>query len=95
MPSGDRYLGGQAIWSVHVAHAHAGAPTGAIAQAIDNDLGGFEEFKKAFSAAGATQFGSGWAWLVLDNGKLKVTKTGNAETPLHLGQTPLLTMDVW
>ncbi|KAK9868216.1 hypothetical protein WJX84_002333, partial [Apatococcus fuscideae] len=72
-----------------------GAPTGAIAEAINNDLGGFEEFKKQFTTAGATQFGSGWAWLVLDGGKLKVTKTANAENPLHLGQTPLLTMDVW
>lgn len=72
-----------------------GPPTGAIAQAIDNDLGGYEEFKKSFTQAGATQFGSGWAWLVLDGGKLKVTKTPNAENPLHHGQTPLLTMDVW
>lgn len=75
--------------------AYAGPPTGAIAQAIDNDLGGYEEFKKSFTQAGATQFGSGWAWLVLDGGKLKVTKTPNAENPLHHGQTPLLTMDVW
>jgi len=50
---------------------------------------------EAFKAAGATQFGSGWAWLVVDGGKLAVTKTPNAETPLTKGQVPLITMDVW
>lgn len=55
-----------------------------------------DEFKKQFKAAGATQFGSGWAWLVKGkDGKLAVTKTPNAENPLVHGQTPLLTMDVW
>lgn len=55
-----------------------------------------DEFKKQFKAAGATQFGSGWAWLVRgEDGKLAVTKTPNAENPLVFGQTPLLTMDVW
>ena len=72
-----------------------GAPTGELAAKIDSDLGGLDKFKEAFKAAGATQFGSGWAWLVNDNGTLKITKTGNAENPLAYGQTPLLTMDVW
>lgn len=72
-----------------------GTPTGAIATKIDEDFGSFEKFVEAFKNAGATQFGSGWAWLVLDNGTLKVTKTPNAETPLTSGQIPLLTMDVW
>ena len=53
------------------------------------------QLAEAFKAAGATQFGSGWAWLVLDNGTLKVTKTGNADLPLAHGQKALLTMDVW
>ena len=71
-------------------------PSGALLAAIDRDLGGLDQFKKDFSAAGATQFGSGWAWLVLEGGKLKITKTPNAESPLcYPGQTPLLTMDVW
>ena len=71
-------------------------PSGALLAAIDRDLGGLDAFKKDFSAAGATQFGSGWAWLVLEGGKLKITKTPNAESPLCFpGQTPLLTMDVW
>jgi Fe-Mn family superoxide dismutase len=72
-----------------------GKPTGAIQAKIDSDLGGYDKFVEAFSQAGATQFGSGWAWLVLDGGKLKVTKTGNAETPLTTAAVPLLTMDVW
>ena len=73
-----------------------GKPTGAIADKIDSDLGGYDAFVEAFKTAGATQFGSGWAWLVVDgNGKLAVTKTGNAGTPITDGQTPLITMDVW
>ncbi len=74
----------------------AGEPSGELKEAIERDFGSLDEFKKQFKAAGATQFGSGWAWLVAEGGKLKVTKTPNAETPLtNPGQTPLLTMDVW
>ena len=72
-----------------------GKPTGAIAAAIDKDLGGYDKFKTDLSAAAVTQFGSGWAWLVSDAGTLKIVKTGNAEVPLTKGQTPLLTIDVW
>jgi len=73
-----------------------GAPTGKLAEMIDHDFGSFDAFKDAFAKAGATQFGSGWAWLVLADGKLDVRKTLNAETPLtEAGVTPLLTMDVW
>jgi Fe-Mn family superoxide dismutase len=72
-----------------------GMPTGALASKIDADFGSYDKFVEAFKAAGGGQFGSGWAWLVVDGGTLKVTKTGNAENPLHMGQTPLLTMDVW
>ncbi len=72
-----------------------GAPTGDLAAKIDADFGSFDAFKEQFKAAGTSQFGSGWAWLVLENGTLKVTKTLNAENPLHKGQIPLLTMDVW
>ncbi len=76
--------------------AGGGAPTGKVAELIERDFGSFDAFKEAFSTAGATQFGSGWAWLVLANGKLEVRKTPNAETPLtEAGVTPLLTMDVW
>jgi Fe-Mn family superoxide dismutase len=73
-----------------------GTPTGELAKKIDADLGGFAKFIEAFKQAGATQFGSGWAWLVLEpSGKLAVTKTANADTPIAHGQTPLLTIDVW
>jgi Fe-Mn family superoxide dismutase len=72
-----------------------GTPSGALLDKINADFGSFEKFVEEFKAAGATQFGSGWAWLVLDNGTLKVTKTGNADLPLAHGQKALLTMDVW
>ena len=67
----------------------SGEPTGELKSAIDSAFGSYENFKKEFSTAGATQFGSGWAWLVKDGGSLKITKTPNAETPLHNGQVLL------
>ncbi len=72
-----------------------GLPSGDLAAKIDADFGSFDKFAEEFKSAGGTQFGSGWAWLVLDNGTLKVTKTLNADNPLTAGQVPLLTMDVW
>jgi Fe-Mn family superoxide dismutase len=72
-----------------------GTPSGDLAQKIEADFGSFDQFAEAFKNAGATQFGSGWAWLVLDGDTLKVTKTLNADNPLTSNQVPLLTMDVW
>src|SRR5580704_7688614 len=72
-----------------------GAPQGDLAAAITRDFGSFDKFKEEFTTAGTTQFGSGWAWLVLDKGKLAVTKTANADLPMKHGQKALLTMDVW
>jgi Fe-Mn family superoxide dismutase len=72
-----------------------GKPTGALAAKIDADFGSFDAFVTDFKNAGSTQFGSGWAWLVLDNGALKVTKTPNADLPMAHGQIALLTADVW
>jgi superoxide dismutase, Fe-Mn family len=72
-----------------------GAPTGLIAEKIKADFGGYEKFVEEFKNAGLTQFGSGWAWLILKDGKLQVTKTANADTPLAHGLKPLLTADVW
>lgn len=73
-----------------------GKPTGKIADKIESDLGGYDQYVKDFKAAGGGQFGSGWAWLVLKDGKLAITKTPNAETPVtEAGATPILTMDVW
>jgi Fe-Mn family superoxide dismutase len=72
-----------------------GKPEGELAARIEADFGGYDDFAKAFKAAATGQFGSGWAWLVLDGDDLKVTATPNAELPLMHGQEALLTCDVW
>ena len=72
-----------------------GKPTGDVAAAITRDFGSVEKFTEEFSNAAATQFGSGWAWLVEDQGKLSVMKTANADLPMKLGKKALLTIDVW
>lgn len=73
-----------------------GKPDGDVAALIDRDFGSYDGFRSAFAQAGATQFGSGWAWLVIKGGKLELRKTPNAETPLtEPGATALLTLDVW
>jgi len=89
------------IWN-HTFYWHSmkknggGKPSGKLLAKIEGDFGSFEKFIEEFKAAGATQFGFGWAWLVSDeNGKLQVVKTLNAETPLGTNLKPLITMDVW
>lgn len=72
-----------------------GMPDGELGRQIEADFGGFEKFRKAFKTAATGQFGSGWAWLVLDGGRLKVTSTANAGLPMTQGQQALLTCDVW
>ena len=72
-----------------------GEPTGELAAAITRDFGSFAKFKEEFTAACVSQFGSGWGWLVVENGKLKVTKTSNADLPMKYKQTALITCDVW
>jgi superoxide dismutase, Fe-Mn family len=72
-----------------------GAPAGDLAKAIDDAFGSYEAFAKEFTQAAVTQFGSGWAWLVVEDGALKIVKTGNADLPLKHGQAALLTVDVW
>ena len=72
-----------------------GKPEGDVLRAIDEGLGGYEKFAEQFKAAATGRFGSGWGWLVVDNGALKIISTPNAETPLAKGQTALLTCDVW
>ncbi|MFO7713726.1 superoxide dismutase [Desulfosarcina sp.] len=72
-----------------------GAPGGLLAEMIDAAFGSFANFKKVFLTAAKDQFGSGWVWLVLDDGKLMVITGANADTPLAHGQIPLLTVDVW
>jgi superoxide dismutase, Fe-Mn family len=68
---------------------------GQIGSAIDSTFGSFENFQQAFAAAAAGQFGSGWAWLVVDGGQLKVVSTANQDTPVSLGMKPILGIDVW
>jgi Fe-Mn family superoxide dismutase len=75
--------------------AGGGSPSGELTSKIEKDFGSLDKFKEEFSNAAATQFGSGWAWLIDDGGTLKVTKTPNAENPLAHGQKALLTLDVW
>lgn len=72
-----------------------GEPTGKLAEAIDKAFSSFADFKELFESAATGQFGSGWAWLVVDNGELKVTSTANQDSPLSKGQTPILGVDVW
>lgn len=86
------------FWQVMAPNA-GGMPTGDLAKAIETDLGGFDKFKADFTAAGATRFGSGWAWLCLKDGKLCVCSTPNQDNPLmdiaDCKGTPILGMDVW
>lgn len=72
-----------------------GAPSGAIAKKIEEDFGSYDAFAEAFKNAGLTQFGSGWAWLVLKDGKLQIMKTANGDTPMTHGLKAILTVDVW
>ncbi|MDD2781891.1 MAG: superoxide dismutase [Sulfuricurvum sp.] len=72
-----------------------GLPTGEIAKKIDSDFGNYDNFAKALKEAALGQFGSGWAWLVLKNGKLSISKTSNADTPIAHGIKPLLCIDIW
>jgi Fe-Mn family superoxide dismutase len=88
------------FWTV-IGPGGGGSPSGALAAAIDRDLGGFDKMKEAFSNAAALRFGSGWAWLVVQNGKLAIGSTANQDSPLMgqavagIGGTPILGLDVW
>ena len=72
-----------------------GEPTGAIKEAIEETFGSFADFKEEFKTAATGRFGSGWAWLVIKDGKLAITSTANQDSPLMDGQTPVLGLDVW
>ncbi|MCM3663999.1 superoxide dismutase [Mesobacillus subterraneus] len=82
------------FWQV-ISPNGGGEPTGELAEAISSKFGGFEGFKEEFSKAATTRFGSGWAWLVVNNGELEVTSTPNQDSPLMEGKTPILGLDVW
>ncbi|HSU67619.1 MAG TPA: superoxide dismutase, partial [Tepidisphaeraceae bacterium] len=70
-------------------------PTGNVAKAIDSTFGSFDKLKEQFNTAATTRFGSGWAWLALNNGKLEITSTPNQDNPLMDGKYPILGLDVW
>lgn len=82
------------FWEIMAANA-GGEPTGAIKGAIESAFGNYEDFKAAFTAAALGRFGSGWAWLVDNDGKLEIMSTPNQDSPLSEGKTPLLGLDVW
>lgn len=96
--NGGGFYNHNLFWEVMAPNA-GGEPTGELATAINEAFGSFEAFKDAFSKAGATQFGSGWAWLCVKNGKLEVCSTANQDNPLMPGigceGTPILGLDVW
>lgn len=96
--NGGGYFNHNLFWEVMSPNG-GGEPTGELADAIAKDFGSFANFKDAFSKAGATQFGSGWAWLCIGNGKLSVCGTPNQDNTLMpgvgCGGTPILGMDVW
>lgn len=82
------------FWEIMAPNA-GGEPTGAIKDAIDQAFGSFEKMKEEFKTAATGRFGSGWAWLVLNNGKLEITSTANQDNPLTDGKTPIIGLDVW
>ena len=82
------------FWTV-MGPGKGGAPGGDLAAAINQACGSFDDFKSKFAAAAATRFGSGWAWLSVDGGKLVVESTPNQDSPLTEGRTPILGLDVW
>jgi Fe-Mn family superoxide dismutase len=92
--NGGGHVNHSLFWKL-LSPSGGGNPTGAIAEAIDAKFGSFDAFKDQFAAAAAGRFGSGWAWLVVNNGELEVTSTPNQDTPLSEGKTPVLGLDVW
>ena len=92
--NGGGHVNHTMLWEI-MKPGGGGEPTGAIAAQITADFGDFETFKKAFNEAGVKQFGSGWAWLVFEGGKLKVVSTANQDNPLTGGHYPILGNDVW
>lgn len=82
------------FWQVLAPNA-GGEPAGELADAINSKFGSFESFKDEFTKAATTRFGSGWAWLAVNNGELEVTSTANQDSPLMEGKTPVLGLDVW
>ncbi|MEY8446035.1 superoxide dismutase [Enterococcus ratti] len=92
--NGGGHVNHSFFWKIMAPNA-GGEPTGAIKDAIDEAFGDFDTFKEEFNKAAASRFGSGWAWLVIEDGKLAITSTANQDSPLMEGKTPVLGLDVW
>lgn len=96
--NGGGHFNHSLFWTI-MSENGGGNPTGELGAAIDEAFGSFDEFKKKFAEAGATRFGSGWAWLIVADGKLQVTSSPNQDNPLmdvaEVKGTPILGMDVW
>lgn len=93
--NGGGFANHSLFWSV-LSPNGGGTPSGSLAQAIEDELGGFDAFKEAFASAAATRFGSGWAWLSVNgSGNLVVHSTANQDSPIMEGHTPILGLDVW
>ncbi|HSK67936.1 MAG TPA: superoxide dismutase [Candidatus Limnocylindria bacterium] len=92
--NGGGHINHAMFWEIMAPQA-GGTPKGVLAQKIDEAFGSFEQFQQKLEEAGIGQFGSGWAWLVLENGKLAVDKTPNQDNPLMNGKTPIMGVDVW
>ena len=95
--NGGGYFNHNLFWTSMIPNG-GGHPTGEIADAINTDFGSYDNFKAEFSKAAATRFGSGWAWLCVENGKLSICSTANQDNPLmdgECGATPILCLDVW
>lgn len=83
------------FWEIMCKPEDSGAPSGKLAEAINSSFGDFPTFKEKFEAAGLGRFGSGWAWLVAENGKLTIADTANQDSPVSEGKIPILLLDVW
>lgn len=92
--NGGGHLNHKIFWSI-LGPNKGGEPTGELAEKINEAFGSFEDFKKKFEEAGAGQFGSGWAWLVYDGGKVAIEKTPNQDNPISEGKFPIMGVDVW
>ena len=92
--NGGGYANHNLFWEVMGPNG-GGSPSGDLSEAIERDFGSFDSFKEQFESAATGRFGSGWAWLVVNAGKLEVMSTPNQDSPLMEGKTPILGLDVW
>ncbi len=92
--NGGGHINHSMFWQIMAPKA-GGAPSGNVAQAINSAFGGFDQFKEKFNAAGASRFGSGWAWLVKSGGKVEIISSANQDSPIMEGKFPVMGLDVW